>query len=207
MRLSSRGPVALAAAAALAFVAGCGTYVPGNGVYASERRPLGDFQGVKVEDGVRVVATAGVPLEPVKVSGDQTVVPHIRTDLIHDPDFSGTTLHVWVDERYDPMIAPQVVVSVPSFQYVEGSDTSTVTVGGTGGDAIEAKLSGDSLLDATEYLTALARVDLSGTATAKINSSGAVTGTVANDSTLINVGVGHCDEVIKTSGNPTVSCN
>jgi len=227
MRLCSKGPVALAAAAALVLVAGCDPYVKGNGVYTEEYRAKPEFQGVRVENGIQIVATSGVALQPVKVTGDANVVELIETDV--EPQLVGTTteirvLHVHVRVGYDAIITPQVVVSVPSFTYVrardaspvqvhqaaaptfsvDASDTAAVTISGTGGDAIDATLGGESLLEATEYLTSVARVDLSGSATAKLNSSGAVTGTAANDSTLINVGAGLCDEVVKTSGNPRI---
>jgi len=230
MRLCSKGPVALAAAAALALVAGCDPYVKGNGVYTEEYRAKPEFQGVRVENGIQIVATSGVALQPVKVTGDANVVELIETDV--EPQLVGTTteirvLHVHVRVGYDAIITPQVVVSVPSFTYVrardaspvqvnqaaaptfsvDASDTAVVTITGPGGDAIDATLGGGSLLEATEYLTTSAHVDLAGHATAKLRSSGPVTGTVANDSTLINFGTGHCDQVTTTAGTPTISCH
>jgi len=205
MRLSSNGPIALAAAAALALAIGCDPFVPGNGVYATQYRVKPEFQGVRVEDGVQLVATAGVALAPVKVIGDANLLEKIRTDV--EPLLVGTTeiqvLHVQVDGQIDPVIAPQVVVSVPSFKYVEASDTSAVTVTGSGGDALAVKLRGGALLDATGYATAGADVDLEGNAIAKLRASGPVTGSVLDHATLENFGP--C--TVTTSVNATVRCD
>jgi len=209
MRQSSKVPVALAAAAALTLALGCESYVSGNGVYGVEYRVIPEFHGVRVSDGVQVIATSGVALQPVKVIGDANVIPLIKTELDHDPTVVGTTtisvLHVWVDGRYDPVIAPQVVVSIPSLSYVEAADTSIVTASSTDGDTLYVKLNGEALLDATGYPTVGADVELAGRAIAKLDASGSVTGSVLDHATLVNVGVGPC--LATTSANATISCD
>ncbi len=226
----SRARGVAAAAAVLALVAACNPHVQGNGIYYEENRPRGDFQGVHVEDGVQVFATSGVVLQPVRVIGDANVVPHIETEV--EPEMVGTTstqvLHVWVNLSggYDPTITPQVVVSIPTFSYVNAenaspvqvkraaapvftvkeSDSARVELIGTGGDLIDATLADESLLDATAYPTGGADVDLSGRSSAKLQSNGAVIGRVLNDAVLNNLlGEGGC--CVTASPSATVSCN
>jgi hypothetical protein len=240
-----RGPSfarGLAAAAALALVAGCNPYVQGNGVYAEEDRTgtVGEFAGLQIESGdirggdrLSAVVTSG-EARSVRVTGDANLVREIVTEV--ESEFVGTTtiqvLHVRIslEDQYDPTIGLQVAISIPSFSFVRAEGASTVQVKRAGapvftvdasgsssvtvtgaeghiGDLIDATLANDTLLDATNYPTARARVDLSGKGTAKLHSNGPVTGTAANDSLLDNLlGTGDCNGVV-VSGSATKLCN
>jgi hypothetical protein len=73
------------------------------------------------------------------------------------------------------------------------------------GQHLLVPLSEQTLLDATQYPTNGAYVELSGHGTAKLRSDGAVTGKVADDARLDNLlGTGPC--LATTSGNAQIVC-
>ncbi len=230
---STRGACGLLAAAALALVAGCNPEVRGNGVYLEQQRDTGDFQGLDIKDGVAAYITAGQALS-VKVIGDANVVPNIATEVFSDPEQVGTgtirVLHIVPSIAFDPTIPPAVIITVPALSYVRAEGASPVQVkraaadlftvramgsaqvtlvgaAGRSGDLLDAVLSKQTLLDATQYPTAGAYVELYDKATAKLHSNGPVTGFASGDSRLDNLlGTGDCTSV-KVEGTATRICN
>jgi len=230
---STRGARALLAAAALALVAGCNPEVQGNGVYLEQTRTTGDFRALDIRDGVAAYVTVGQN-RSVKVVGDANVVPNIATEVLLDPEPVGTgtipVLHVSVSYAYTPSIAPAVVISIPEFSYVKAEGATPVQVkraaaplffvrakgsaqitviaaAGHVGDGVDVELADDALLDATQYPTAGAYVDLAGHGTAKLHSNGAVTGFVRDSGHLDNLlGTGPC-LVTTTTATSQIVCN
>lgn len=208
----------VSAIAALIALAGCDPYVRGDGRYHEEARTLPPFAGVRVEDRLSVFVTAGRE-QGVTVSGDANLVrDSIETRLLADPVMVGTqsvpVLRVYVDlEEYAPTIPPRVVITVPTFAYVDASDHSRVEVraapastfrvraegesvvtlfGPPGADELELDLD-SAALDADTYPVSLASVELTGNATAELSCAGPVTGTASGTSVVDNrLGAGDC---------------
>ncbi len=229
---SARGARGLLAAAALALALGCNPEVQGNGVYLEQSRTTGDFQGLEIRDGVAAHVTAGQALS-VKVIGDANVVPNITTEVF-DPEPVGTAmirvLHVVVGFAYQATIPPAVIITVPEFRYVKAEGASPVEVkraaadlftvrakgsaqvtlvgaAGRSGDLLDVVLSNQTLLDATQYPTSGAFVELHDKGTAKLHSNGPVTGSLFDSSRLDNLlGSGDCTSVA-VEGTATRICN
>ena len=87
--LATRVALLIAAAAAIALLAGCNPEVQGNGVYFEDQRTRDAFEGVHVERGIAVYVTAGEN-QSIKVIGDANVVPNIAT-VVLDSEMVGTT--------------------------------------------------------------------------------------------------------------------
>jgi hypothetical protein len=206
--------------AAVLALAGCDPYVRGDGRYYEETRTIHEaFAGVRVEDRLSVFVTAG-SAQTVKVSGDANLVrDSIKTKLLVDPVTVGTqsirVLRVYVDlDDYAPTIPPRIVITVPSFSYVNADDASKVEVraaeastfrvdaagasvvtlvGPAGADALEIDLE-NADLEADTYPVALASVELTGNATAHLSCAGPVTGTASGTSVVDDrLGAGDCD--------------
>ena len=221
--MSNRISPALLVASALA-LAGCDPWVVGDGVFKEETRTTGAFVGVSVQDGLEVEATGGAVAHSVKVSGDQNVLEHIVTEVVNEAGL-GATLIVKSDVTHIESTHPlRVSVAVPVLSHaravenavlevkgaaaeifdVHAGDGAEVELSGTGGDHLLVTLWGGSkggaTLDARSYVAGDATVALTGGAVAELHVDGPVTGTVAEGSSLVNVGEGTCAAVVLSSG-------
>lgn len=173
-------PAHIVAAAALAALAGCHSFVEGNGVYFEEDRTggLAAFVGLRVEDGIQGKLAVGSPARVV-VSGDSNIVKSISTAVVGLGDGSTSVLQVKVDlDNFTPRLPLSVTVTVPEVRYLSASgasrieasgastapgialqavasDGSNLTLAGPGGESLEVVLSGGphggATLDARGY--------------------------------------------------------
>jgi hypothetical protein len=200
----------LALLVALFVLGGCDLRQSGNGAYGEKTVHVGDFTGVRMQDGVGAVITVGPGLtQSVTVTGDENIVENnIRTSV--DVEGVGSAavsvLHVWASPSFVPVIPPRVVISRPSLSLARGSDGVVIEVtrpaGSTAvGGPLVVLLDG-ATVSARGYPTAGAVVDLDGGSTALLHSDGPVTGTVSADSRLDNTsGVGPCLVPTMAAGN------
>ncbi|HSN92256.1 MAG TPA: DUF2807 domain-containing protein [Anaeromyxobacteraceae bacterium] len=198
------------ALASLAALAGCATYVNGNGVYHEETRRVAPFVGIAVDLGIEATVEVG-PEQSVRLSGDANLVPDIETTVVNGVLVTSTWL-----EGFDPALPLRLYVTVPYLEAasaVGGShvdvsgatatvpfeagvfDGSEIHLAGAGGPAVEVSLGGNSHLDATAYPVGDAAVALGGASAAELRVSGSVTGDLHGGSSLQIYGGGSCTAV------------
>ncbi|MFO0585051.1 MAG: DUF2807 domain-containing protein [Anaeromyxobacter sp.] len=226
----SRSSALLALAGAFT-LAGCDPWVVGDGVYHEETRAFPSFVGVAVQDGLDVEVTASASSQTVKVSGDENVVPHVKTEVVNEAGL-GQTLQVKTDVAHLDSTHPlRIAVAVPVLSHVRAIEAANVEVSQAAaqsfdvhaGDGAEVHLSGaggkhlavtlwggtkgGATLHGYGYVVSVdATVDLTDGAVAELHADGPVSGTVKAGAVLENAGDGLCTAVV-TSGGGTVSCH
>lgn len=228
--MSKRHNALLALAGALT-LAGCDPWVVGDGVYHEEARSLPAFVGVSVQDGLEVEVTGSAASQSVKVSGDENVVPHVKTDVVNEAGL-GQTLQVRTDVAHLDSTHPlRITVAVPVVSHVRAVEAASVEVSQAAaqsfdvhaGDGAEVQLTGPggkhlavtlwggtkggATLHGYGYVVSVdATVDLTDGAVAELHSDGPVSGTVKAGATLENAGDGSCTAVA-ASGGGAVNCH
>ena len=193
-------------------LAGCDSYVHGNGVYGQEARSVPAFGGVSIGLGILGTVRSGASETAVTISGDANVLQYIKTEVV---DGILTTRLSGVDD-FDSDHPIQLVVATPQLAYAEGYEgawvsVSSITETGTftgraregsalvlsGADLVEATLlslsaAGTSAIDAVAYPAIDASATLSGGSRAQVTLTGTATGTLSDGSTLTIHGGGAC---------------
>ena len=223
----SRAGVLVLAAALVATLAGCEPYVEGNGVLSEQPRDVPAFTGLSLTDGIQAVVTVGAG-QSVVVRGDGNVLDNVET-LVEDHAPHGRILIIRAAKKYTSTNALQVVVSAPTFDYVqageasplavsgagadlftvEAADGSIVSLAGTGGLRLALSLAGGqhggARLDARGYPVTQAEVTLSAGAFASLDASASVVGTVSGAGSRVeNAGAGAC--AVTTSDGAQAVC-
>jgi hypothetical protein len=205
--------------AALGLLAGCEPYVEGNGRFRQETRSVAAFEAVHVESGIAVDVLAGAAAQTLVVSGDENVLQYVETN-VHDG-----VLTLRVTERFDSKNPLRAGISVPQLRSLAANDRATVTaigvigvetftveavdgaivsLTGSGGTSLEARVVGGehgaSRLRAGEYPVARASLQVAGGSTAVVDVSERVTGTAAGGSVVTVEGGGACEV------SPATSC-
>jgi hypothetical protein len=214
----------------LAVLAGCSSFVEGNGVYAErvlEAGPaLPEFHGVSIGfpgdvdvSGHPLVATvyAAAEARRVVLSGDENVIEHIKVSV----DAGGRLVTTIDVDGYSSVHPPQLLVHAPSLAAVEslgGADVAVhgapavdfgviassrghVTLAGPGGGDLTAALSGGAQLDASAYPVRSAVLTLAEASCAKVWPEQPVTGAAADGSTVLVKGSAGCE--VALSGGST----
>jgi hypothetical protein len=109
----------------------------GSGTVVSQTRVATGFDEISVEDEFDVVVTIG-PEHSVQVTGDDNLLPHVRTEL------RGRTLHVETRRELDPTDEIRVTITAPSLVSLASSGSSDVRASGIRSSAFEASVSGSS---------------------------------------------------------------
>lgn len=125
---------------ALVALAGWFNGVKGSGNIKDEVRDVGDFSGVQIGHGFRANITIG-PRTSVKVSGDDNLVPLIKTqvqdgDLVIEPADRSQSLR--------PTAEITISITTPKLQRISASGGSSATSDGTTGARFRASGSGGS---------------------------------------------------------------
>lgn len=128
----------------LVLLVGCnfgGSGVPGSGTPKTELRPVSGFTAVAVSDAISVdVATAGEAR--VEISGDDNVVPLIKTEL------KGDRLTIATHKSFKPKVPLVIRVAAPQVTELVVSGASSVVLHDVHGDNLKLGLEGASKLHA-----------------------------------------------------------
>lgn len=158
----------------------------GSGEPGSTVRDPGDFDAIDVSGPFQVQIEVG-PATHVVVSGDDNVVPKVRTEVV------GSTLHIDLPGRVVTKLPLSVAISVPALSDIDIGGASTVTVAGLEAPGFELDVSGASQLTIAGQSTELeaeisgaSRLSASGlqVSKAKIEASGASTVEVSVDDSV-----------------------
>lgn len=153
------GVVALSAS----FMLGCDVEirmpeaVRGSGVIKEETRAVGDFTELQVSNGLKVTIVIG-PKEPVKLSGDDKLLPLIKTEV------SDGRLHVGLapDTSIQPRTELQVTVTSPNISFIGASGGSIVEGSKLKPTDLKVDVNGGSTVKATELTASSASLGASG---------------------------------------------
>ena len=201
------------AAAGLLGLAGCDLRESGNGVYHEQIIHVGDFAGVRMQDGIdAVISVTSTATQTVALTGDENIVKeNLRTSIEPETVGSATVpvLHVWSSGSFTPVIPPRVLITRSTLVVVRGTGSLDIHVTGTPGRTapgpLHVALDGASLT-AGDYAVDGAVVELDRAARAVLHADGPVTGGVSADSHLDNSrGTGPCS--VETSGSGSVVCD
>ncbi|HKE14915.1 MAG TPA: head GIN domain-containing protein [Kofleriaceae bacterium] len=117
-----------------------GPSVKGSGHTVQQPRGAAQFRRIDVRGSTDVVARVG-PATSVTVSGDDNIVPHVRTEV------RGDTLVVEMDSgSYTPSARLLVTVSTPALDAIEISGSSDVSAQGIAAERFDAHISGSGNL-------------------------------------------------------------
>lgn len=114
-----------------------GPSIDGSGNVVSQSRSATGFDRISVEDDFDVVVTVG-PEHSVQVTGDDNLLPHVRTEL------RGRTLHVETEGDLDPTGEIRVAISTPTLVSLGSTGSSDVQAGGIRSSSFDASVTGSS---------------------------------------------------------------
>lgn len=109
--------------------------VKGSGSSKTEAREAGKFSAIEVGGAVTLDVTVGRS-PSVQVSGDDNIVPLIKTEI------QGDRLVVQSTKPYRTKLPLKVTVSMPVLTLVSLSGAAKLTVRGVAGDSLQVKLNG-----------------------------------------------------------------
>lgn len=214
----------------LAALAGCSSFVEGNGVYAervlSAGPDLPEFHGVSIGfpgdvdvSGHPLVASvyASAEVRRVVLSGDENVIDHIKVGV----DANGRLVTTIDVDGYSSVHPPQLLVNAPGLRGADAtggavvtvhdapagvfsvllSDRGRVVLDGAPGGQLGASLVGGAELDASAYPVRTAILTLAGASTATVWPEQPVTGSADERSTVLVKGSAGCDMAL--SGGST----
>ncbi|MEX1366366.1 MAG: head GIN domain-containing protein [Nannocystaceae bacterium] len=184
------------AASCLALALSSSACTRGSGDPGSAVRDPGDFDAIDVSGPFQVQIEVG-PAASIVVSGDDNVVPKVRTEVV------GSTLHIDLPGRVVTKLPLSVAISVPALSDIDVGGASTVTVAGletqdfevdvsgasqltlTGRSTeLEAEISGASRLSATGLQVSKAKLEASGASKAEISVDDSVDAEASGASTV-----------------------
>jgi hypothetical protein len=115
--------------------------VQGSGHTVQQPRAAAQFRRIEVRGSTDVVARVG-PATSITVSGDDNIVPHVRTDV------RGGTLVVEMDDGdYTPSARLLVTVSTPALDAISISGSADVVAQGVAAERFDAHISGSGNLE------------------------------------------------------------
>lgn len=181
---------------AIALLTGCSPRgVQGNGNITSEKRTIASFTTLDAEGAFDIQWTNGAPA--LSITTDQNLFARIKTDV------SGTTLRIYSDERINPTKGIKVILSSGALKdagltgaihltanQVMGktfklSSSGAVTIEASGKvDALTAKLTGASRLNAGNLNAGDASVTLIGASSADVTVTGKLKASIVGAGTL-----------------------
>ena len=109
----------------------------GSGVRGEEARSPGQFDSIDVGGPFRVEVVVG-PETSVSISGDDNVVPKVRSEV------SGSRLHIELPGRVVTDLPLTVTIATPTLVELDAGGASTVTISGVQTESFEVDLSGAS---------------------------------------------------------------
>ncbi|MCA9713865.1 MAG: DUF2807 domain-containing protein [Myxococcales bacterium] len=133
----------LCSLALTAALAGCGG-VPGDGIHDEDTRTLSEFTAIDVSGSIAVVVRVDPALAgeegdaAVRVSGDQNLLGHVRTDV------AGGVLEIGTDAPLSPTMPLLVELGVPYIDDVAVSGSSELKVLGFDSESLAVRSSGSS---------------------------------------------------------------
>ncbi|HWM88904.1 MAG TPA: head GIN domain-containing protein [Kofleriaceae bacterium] len=121
---------------------GCfGPQIQGSGNAIQQPRSVAGFRRIEIKGSTDVVATVG-PATQVTVSGDDNIVPHVRTEV------RGDTLIIDMERgSYSPRADLVVTISTPALDGVSISGSADAQVKGVVAERFDAHISGSGNLD------------------------------------------------------------
>lgn len=133
----------LLAGCVVAVGSGCGLHtVLGSSVEKTESRVVGDFKRIEVRGSADVDVALGAPTS-VTVSGDENVLPFLRTEV------RGDTLVIGLKDGSFKLRHPlKVAVTAPALAGVEIAGSADVDVRGLRGERFDASIAGSGNLTA-----------------------------------------------------------
>ncbi len=133
--------VALAAGAGL-LVAGCfGPRIKGSGHEVTQARQVATFRRIEIRGSTDVVARIG-PGTAITVSGDDNIVPHVRTEV------RGDTLIIDMEDGSYSTSAPLLVtVSTPALDGIAISGSASAQASGVTAERFDASISGSGSME------------------------------------------------------------
>lgn len=131
--------------------------VRGSGVIKEEARSLPDFTELEVSNGLKTTIVIG-PKEPVKLSGDDNLLPLVKTEVVDG------RLHVGLapNTSIQPRTAIEVTVTNPKISFVGASGGSTVSGSKLKQADFKLVASGGSTVNLAELTANTAEVTSSG---------------------------------------------
>jgi hypothetical protein len=145
---------AVAAAAAVLTLGGCGSAEEGSGVPRAEERDADDFSRLRVSGEAEVVVRVG-PETRVRVEGDDNLLDEVETHV------GGETLEVRQEDSVASERGLRVVAETPELDEIEVSGAGDVRVRGIAGEELRVSVSGAGDVAAAGTVQAL-EVDVSG---------------------------------------------
>jgi hypothetical protein len=193
---------------------GCRNEVEGSGQSTTEQRSVAPFTELSVRGAIEARVRIGQP-QSVAITGDDNVVPIIKTDV------SGDRLSIGPEKSYESSVPLRVEIVVPELNWIGISGASTVTVtgidteeltlrasgastiqvSGTAGN-VEAEASGASRMRLEGLSAEQAEVDATGASTIEVTVSERLSGSASGASTITYSG--NADVSVSTSGASTV---
>jgi Putative auto-transporter adhesin, head GIN domain len=187
----------LSGSALVAFAghAHAGSHIVGSGKPRTERREVARFSAITAQGGVAVDVTVG-PAPSLTVTGDDNVVPVIRTEV------HGDRLVIDQREGYSSKQRPRVTITLPDLTAVSAQGGTTIAITGAHGDRLALDASAGGAIHAAgkvATLTATARDggrlaarDLAAT-NARVDAAGAgaVELTASSSLTALATGASH----------------
>jgi Putative auto-transporter adhesin, head GIN domain len=129
--------VAAHAVLAATLLTGCfGPRVVGSGKEVTQARQAAQFRRIEIRGSTDVVARVGAAAA-ITVSGDDNIVPHVRTEV------RGDTLVIDLEDGSYSTRAPlRVTVSTPSLDGISISGSASAQASGVEAERFEARISG-----------------------------------------------------------------
>src|SRR5580658_6714022 len=124
MNITNRYLASLVLGAGLAFAAAAPAqaldfgWESGSGVAKTETRDVGNFTKIDASGATTLEVTAGQSSTTVTVSGDDNVVPHVRTVV------SGDTLHIETSDVHHTKLPLVVKIGMPKLAAIDVSGAS-----------------------------------------------------------------------------------
>jgi hypothetical protein len=134
--------VAIAAVSAGLLVAGCfGPRIKGSGHEVRQARQVAQFRRIEIRGSTDVVARIG-PGTALTVSGDDNIVPHVRTEV------HGDTLIIDMEDGSYSTSAPLLVtVSTPALDGISISGSASAQASGVTAERFDASISGSGSME------------------------------------------------------------
>lgn len=199
------------------FASACVTDLAGSGVPKDATIDVAPFHRVYVENAIPVEVAIG-PAGPVKIHGDDNIVPLIRVAVVGD--------ELRIDVPDDRGVAPaeplRILVSAPSLDAIKASGAATVHATGLTGQSVSLSASGastvvasgavasanegasgGSTIDATSLAADVVHLDLSGASKGHVRATTAADGIVSGGSSAEVYGA-PATRKVETSGGSSV---
>lgn len=129
--------------------------ITGSGVAVSEKRSVSAFTAIDFTGSFDVVAVCQASAPSVEVSGDDNIVPVIRTEV------DGTVLRIFTDQTFSTHTKLQVEIATADIENVHLKGSGNVVLSQVANERVELSLDGSGRIAATGK-TQTATVSVSG---------------------------------------------